>query len=627
MSPVTPRVVVPSSIRRSAACLAVAILATVGAELASAGITRRASVSTAGAQGDDISGRLSAPSLDATGRRIAFDSQARTLISPDTNGRTVDVFVHDRDAGTTVVVSVSSAGAQGDRDSSMPALSGDGRFVAFQSTATNLVLGDTNSAMDVFVHDLETGTTERVNVSAAGEQASGGWSFFPAISFDGRYVAFSSDAQNLVPGDAGLRDVFVRDRLLGTTERVSVATDGTPSNNDCAEPAMSPDGRYVAFPSFASNLAPGDTNVAFDVFLRDRTAGTTERVSVDSAGLEADGPSAGADVSADGRLVAFYSDSSNLVPGDANMTRDMFVHDRTTGVTERVNVSSVGAEADSQSGFSISGRSTRPRLSADGRFVAFDSSARNLVSDDTNEAQDVFVRDRLAGTTVRVSVTSGAGEASDGSTDPAITADGLGVAFISKAPDLIPDDTNTCLGFPQAGACVDVFANVRVPCSDGTVNAGAGLVTDVLRVNGDADFALVRSGAAIELRLDAAPAGPSPARYAMWFWLGFPVGNASDLVARGETVGCTVSQHPFGPGASPRPFRCLLGAGMPPAACRNVHSIAGAPASAPWSVAKPGTFAPPVAFITVQGLLEDAGSAASGVGFSVTNAVVVEIRR
>src|SRR5262249_363073 len=147
-----------------------------------------------------------------------------------------------------------------------PSVSGDGRFVAFHSNATNLVAGDTNSLMDVFVHDLQTGATERVSVSSGGAQGTIG-SYYPSVSGDGRYVAFISDAPNLVPNDVnGTRDVFVRDRLAGTTERVSLASNGTPSNSDCAPPAISPDGRYVVFGSFASNLVPGDTNVAFDVF-------------------------------------------------------------------------------------------------------------------------------------------------------------------------------------------------------------------------------------------------------------------------------------------------------------------------------------------------------------------------
>jgi Tol biopolymer transport system component len=591
---------------------------------ASAGITERASVSSAGLQGDGISGRTSQPALDASGSIVAFDSEARNLVPNDANGSVVDVFVRDRASGTTVLASVDSAGIQGNSSSTAPSLSGDGRFVAFASNATNLVALDTNSAMDVFIHDLATGATERVSVNSGGSQASGP-SFFASVSGDGRFVAFASDAADLVPDDTnGTRDVFVRDRLLGTTERVSLASDGTQSNSDCAQPAITPDGRFVAFPSFARNLDPNDGNDSFDVFLHDRNLRVTERVSVDSFGNEANGPSAGAAVSADGRFVAFYSNASNLVPDDTNSTRDMFVRDRETGITERVNVSSAGVEADSQSGFSIRGGSTTPRISEDGRFVSFDSSARNLVPGDTNGSQDVFVRDRLSGMTERVSVGSGDEQGTDGSTDTAISADGLVTAFVSKAWNLVPGDTNRCGSFQMQGQCPDVFTHTRVPCAEGSVNAGVGPVTDVLRVNGMADFVAVRVGSPVEIRLDAAPAGPDPARYALWVWFQSPE-SPREFSAHGERLGCTVNPTPLDRGLAPQPFRCLRSQGMPTAVCRRVREIFSAPATAPWSRARAGGVARPRVF-TLQGLLEDDGASARVVRFSVTNAVVVDVR-
>ncbi len=591
---------------------------------ATADITERASISSAGVQGNGISGRLSQPVLDTSGDIVAFDSEATTLVPVDVNGMLVDVFVRDRLAGTTVLASVSSAGVQGNNDSAFQSLSGDGRFVAFHSTATNLVAGDTNNAMDVFVHNLQTGATERVSVSSGGAQALG-FSFFPSVSGDGRFVAFLSEATNLVPGDTnGTRDVFVRDRLMGTTERISLASDGTPSNNDCGPPDISPDGRFVAFASFATNLAPNDMNGSFDVFIRDRDSSTTERVSVDNSGNEGDGPSGGPVVSADGRFVAFDSNATNLVPNDTNVTKDIFVRDRGTGMTERVNVSNSGQEADSQSGFSLRGGSTTAQMTDDGRFVVYDSSASNLVPGDTNQEQDVFVRDRLSGTTERVSVSSNGIQSADGSTDTAISADGLVVAFISQAWNLVPGDTNRCGRFQTIGQCPDVFTHTRIPCQEGSVNAGAGPVTDVLRVNGATRFVSIAVGARIDVTLDAALAGPDPARYVLWRWLGLPAAP-SEISALGERVGCTVNPTPLHAGSTPQPFRCLRGQGMPAVVCRGVSGIAGAPPTAPFAIARPGGF-PMAGIFTFQGLLEDDGSAASGVRFSVTNAVITDVR-
>ncbi len=199
---------------------------------------------------------------------MAFESNASNLVSGDTNGRP-DVFVHDRQTGATERVSMASDGTQGNSDSGSPALSTDGRYVVFRSWATNLVPNDTNNMGDVFVHDRQTGETTLVSVASDGTQANR-HSYSRSITFDGRYVVFYSDADNLVPGDTnGTWDVFVHDRQTGTTERVSVASDGTQPNNFSNDPAITDDGRYVAFRSDASNLAPGDTNGYEDIFVKD----------------------------------------------------------------------------------------------------------------------------------------------------------------------------------------------------------------------------------------------------------------------------------------------------------------------------------------------------------------------
>jgi Tol biopolymer transport system component len=437
-----------------------------------AAVTERVSISSSGQQGNDISGRFSRPDVSADGRFVAFDSQASTLVPRDSNGTTVDVFLRNRRRGKTTLVSVDSLGRQGNSASQRPVLSANGRFIAFDSNAA-LVPDDTNQVLDVYVRDRKGRTTTRVSVAADGAQANAS-SFWPSISADGRFVAFVSDATNLVPGKTTfVREVYVKDLQTGAIERVSLADDESESNSDSAIPAISGNGRFVAFASFATNLVPGDNNGVFDVFVRDRMLKTTERVSVSSSETEGDAASQSPSVNGDGRFVAFSSDATNLVPMDLNGRRDIFVRDRQAGTTERVSVSSSGAEGNSQSdGPGIrGGLSFGPDISADGRFVTFDSISTNLVPGDTNTCDpfyqdppgicpDVFVRDRTAGTTVRASVASDGTQGNRASTDPAISANGLVVTFFSSASNLVPGDTNTCPVFPAPGSCPDIFVRV-----------------------------------------------------------------------------------------------------------------------------------------------------------------------
>ena len=342
--------------------------------------------------------------------------------------------------GNTIRVSVASDGTQSNHDSYNPSISADGRFVAFESEATNLVSGDTNNFQDIFVHDRQTGQTTRVSVASDGTQANG-HSYAPSISADGRYVAFASLASNLVSGDTnGAWDVFVHDRQTGETTRVSVASDGTQAIGFFfgSSPSISADGRYVAFDSWATNLVSGDTNDKPDVFVHDRQTGQTTRVSVSSDGTQANNGAIYPSISADGRYVAFESNSTNLVSGDTNSVTDIFVHDRQTGQTTRVSVSSDGTQANGGPGWSGNPSS----ISADGRYVAFHSYADNLVSGDTNSATDIFVHDRQTGVTTRVSIASDGTQANGFSASPSISADGRYVAFMSGATNLVSGDTN-----------------------------------------------------------------------------------------------------------------------------------------------------------------------------------------
>ena len=392
--------------------------------------TTLVSVDSVGTQGNEGSG---GPSLSADGRLVTFASDATNLVPGDTNGAK-DIFVRALDTGELVRVSVDSAGTQGDDSSFSPVISADGRSVTFASTATNLVPEDTNGIRDTFVHDLTTGQTVRVSVNSAGTQGNDS-SFSPSLSADGQLVAFASDASNLVAGDTnGAEDIFVHNLTTGQTARVSVDSAGIQGNGASFFPVISADGRSVTFASSATNLVPGDTNGTKDIFVHDLTTGQTVRVSVDSAGTQGNGASFFPVISADGQLVAFESLATNLVPGDTNGGRDIFVRDLTTGQTVRVSVDSASTQGN--------GASFSPSLSADGQMVAFSSDATNLVPGDTNGVRDIFVRDLTTRQTVRVSVDSAGIEGNGDSFSPSLSANERLVAFDSFATNLVPGDTN-----------------------------------------------------------------------------------------------------------------------------------------------------------------------------------------
>jgi Tol biopolymer transport system component len=361
----------------------------------------------------------------------------RLVLLAVTFAGSVTFFGAHAHAQTTLRVSVASTGAEGDLTSGIQTLSisSDGRFVAFLSEATNLVAGDTNAAQDVFVRDRQTGTTTRVSVSGAGAEASS-QSGHPSISSDGRFVAFDSFATNLVAGDTNdVIDVFVRDRQAGTTERVSIATGGAQASSGSSSASISSDGRFVAFESDAQDLVAGDTNGTWDVFVHDRQTGTTRRASVATGGAEGDSHSRGPSISPDGRFVGFTSAASSLVAGDTNGADDVFVRDLENGTTVRVSVATGAAQS--------SGPGGDPALSHDGRFVAFRSLSGDLVAGDTNGVWDVFVHDRQTGATERVSVDSIGAQADFDCGPPSISADGRFVAFDSDATNLVAGDTNS----------------------------------------------------------------------------------------------------------------------------------------------------------------------------------------
>jgi hypothetical protein len=496
--------------RKTAVAVATLCAAAALAGTTHAATTEQMSVASDGTPGNDWSFNWR-NALSWTGRFVAFDSDAMNLV-PDTN-TTHNVYVRDRDSDrdgifdepgsvATVRVNVSTEGAEQDYGGSysQTAISPEGRFVAFVADATNFDDADSGTNPDVFVRDRDTdgdwifdepGAVKTLRVSEApdGTEAND-YSWFPFVSAGGRFVAFQSFASNLAADDDnGSWDIYVRDRDTDrdgrldepgavSMRRVSLSTAGEQANNDSQFPSFSLGSRFLAFASYADNLVPGDTNGAGDIFLRDRNsdrdrlfdepgAVKTVRLSLSSAGAEADGESNYPAISASGRFVVFSSSATNLVPGDTNGLEDIFVRDRDADRdgrfdepgavrTVRVNVSSEGLESN--------GPIHTASISATGRFVAFNSGASNLVSDDLNGVWDVFLRDRDtdrdgifdepgAVATIRTSLTALSEEVSEGSGTPSLSLDGRWTVFTSGAREFHAD------GSPIR----DVFARGPLP--------------------------------------------------------------------------------------------------------------------------------------------------------------------
>lgn len=403
------------------------------------------------------------PSVSADGNLIAFSSDATNFGVNDTNGLR-DVFLHNRQTGTTVLVSRTPAGTAGNGVSAEPSISTDGAYVSFSSFATDLAGGQptTNAHKDVFIYEVATGTVTQVSVTTTGGNPSA-FAAEPNTNDNGDYVAYTtpSGAPSLVPGtvdENGLRDVFLWNRTTGTTQLVSTTTTpNTTGNGGSFDPSVSGNGQFVAFRSEASNLLPGDTNSKRDVFVRDMTAGTTVLVSRGVGGVAANGESDSPSISADGNYVVFSSVASNLSPLDTGPTvRDIFVFNRATNEVTLVSRNAGRTGSGNQD-------SSEPSISTDGRFVAFTSAADNLVAGDTNGVSDIFVYDISTGAMNRVSVSEAGAEGNGASTDANIAPQGLFVAFTSAATNLAGPDAN--------GAVTDAFVASAPDRSAGNTNA------------------------------------------------------------------------------------------------------------------------------------------------------------
>ena len=378
-------------------------------------------------------GNTLALSLSGDGQIIAFASEASDLLPEDTNNAT-DIFIYNRTLKQINRGSLPEEGQgdEGNGPSYKPSLSGDGRFVAFESDATNLVLGDSNNRRDIFVRDLVSGRTERVSVGSVQAQANGD-SFAPTISGDGRYVVFESDATNLVTGDNNSsRDIFLYDRRDKVTRLISKTSVGGPANRDSYLPVISADGRWVVFESLATNLIAQDTNNVTDIFLHHLATNVTQRISVGFGG-EANGPSTLSTISATGDFVVFRSFANNLVDNDSNQSWDLFLYVTATHVLEMISVSSDGTQGNARFA-NPEVEAARASVSSDGKFVLFQSDATNLVENDTNEQVDVFMRDRTLRTTERLSVTDSGAQSPRHVHRPAMSSDGRYTAFVSAAP-------------------------------------------------------------------------------------------------------------------------------------------------------------------------------------------------
>jgi Tol biopolymer transport system component len=421
-----------------------ALLAAAGPAAAQSRFERE-SVASDGTEGNQQSPYRTV-AFSADGRWIAFDSPASNLAPWDQNN-TIDVFVHDRTSGATLLVSVALTGLSGDSNSELGGMSADGRFITFLSYADNLVKYDTNHYGDVFVRDRDPDgngvfdegneTTTRVNVAGDGSQANN-FSYLPAISADGTTIAYASDATDLVAGDAnGASDVFVYDVATGTTAIASLNNSGVQGNSSSYQPHLSGDGQLVCFVSSSTNLVKKDLNQRSDVFVRDRAAGATERESVRTDLGESNGDVYDVSFSDDGRFVAFSSYATNLVDGDTNNDMDVFLRDRAAATTIRVDVTPQGTQADHGA--------YAPFLAPSGSSLIFGSAATDIAGTETNHTGDVFQTDLATFVTRKVSTHPSGIEGANGSYGYAVSNDGQLVALVAYGFDLIGSDANSVL--------------------------------------------------------------------------------------------------------------------------------------------------------------------------------------
>ncbi|MBO4258877.1 PD40 domain-containing protein [Streptomyces griseorubiginosus] len=340
------------------------------------------------------------------------------------------------DGGTTVLVSVGLGGRPANGPSERASISADGRLVVFTSHASNLVRGDRNDCTDVFLRDLDRGTTVRVDRGWDGTESDGCTGIDPIISADGRYAVYSADSTNLVRGVRdGRSHIYRTDLRTGATVLASAAADGTPGNGDSMRPTLSADGRYVAFATAATNLVPGTPSGTWDTVVRDMNGGKVVRTSAASDGTPGNAASDGTQISADGRYVTFFSNATNLVAGDTNKKVDEFLHDTATGRTTRLSVSAAGVQSDQ---ITIGGT-----ISDDNRYVVLNSHATNLTADSpATGANHIYLQDLDDNTLQLIDKGADGVPAPGGTFWASISGDGKHIPMASAGGDLVPGDTN-----------------------------------------------------------------------------------------------------------------------------------------------------------------------------------------
>ncbi len=396
------------------------------------GVFERVSVGAGGVQGD---GDTDVTGLSDDGRYVMFRSASTNLTSIVDSNNVADVFIRDRELGTTTLISKATTGtAPANAESKEPRLSTSGDYVVFHSAATDLVVGDTNGASDVFLWSRASGLIEKVSVGFGGAQANAR-SELPSVVRDGRYVAFSSEATNLLATSTvgPTTNIFVRDRTLGTNKRVSIGLAGADPNNNSQTPRMADSGRYVVFVSNASNLVTGDTNAKADVFRYDLQTDTTERVSLGVSNVEGNEDCDRPVISPDGRYVAFLSSASNLTAGDTAGTTDAFFVDM--GATPRTILRFGMATA----------QAAYPLLSGDGRWLLLTPSP-SFVAADTNNVTDVYSFDTTQPTATPVLISQVGGVVGNGfSYGFGMSTDGKYLAMGTAATNLVTPDVNAKL--------------------------------------------------------------------------------------------------------------------------------------------------------------------------------------
>jgi hypothetical protein len=479
----------------------------------------RVSLASDGSAPTDASGTSS---VSADGNLVVFTSTA--ALTPGVN-ETGDDFVYLRNvsANTTTLISKAPDGSQPNAKAAEPEISSNGQFIVYSSPASNLPgAANNNGEPNIFLYNISTDTTTLISQGLAGAPADSS-SSTPTISSDGTKIAFLSNADNLVANDTNqASDIFVYNTTTSTMSRVSTDSGNNQVLGASYSPALAAGGGYVAFVSDSANLISNDTNNIADVFLKNLSTGSVQRLSVSTAGLQADGKSGRIAIDSDGQWVAFESSANNLVSGDTyNLNpsanpdlTEIFLRDVADNITTRISVGANNLQAN--------GVSTKPAISANGRFVTYTSAATNLIASDANGKTDIFLYDRTVPTAAPRRISSGPNdtEANDDSDDSSISGDANAefITFRSNATNLVASDQNgvgdiflkdrlavphaTAAGSPDGTNPVDIAPGDITPAGNDGTDFGFG---DVANSAGVLRTFTIRNSGSDNLNLSGTP--------------------------------------------------------------------------------------------------------------------------